>query len=154
MGSAPLIVCAFLNPGHALDLLAVLSTPWLSSLAPSAIAGSSRRPHPHICRDSIPHPMRSRDSRAQVSTGAHMYGGVGWCVSSIAVACRCWPVWVWPLFIEVVVVLWSHRRQDLGHFISSALDASVGHLLRKVSFFKCWNMCSLTWAHRCSTSLS
>ena len=57
MGSAPLIICAFLNPGHALDLLAVLSTPWLSSLAPSAVAGSSRRPHPHICRDSIPPPL-------------------------------------------------------------------------------------------------
>ena len=47
-----------------------------------------------------------------------------------------------------------HRRQDLRHFKWSALDASVGHLLRKVSFFKCRNMCSLACACLCSTSLS
>ena len=49
--------------------------------------------------------------------GAHTYGGVGWCVSSITVACRCWAVWGRPLFIEVVVVL----RSSSPMWLSSSL---------------------------------
>jgi len=50
--SAPLVVWALLDPGHALNLLAGLSTSWLSSrlnpLAPSAVVGFESLPRPRL----------------------------------------------------------------------------------------------------------